>query len=670
MTVVFGTLEDVGGQLAQGTVTVSSLVTRPAHGSASTVITKERHVLPLRNGEFVSPDLDPGPVLVEATTGGAFESWQVMLPEDGRHDLATLIETHVDYNPSVVGRVEAAAADANRAAQAAGQSATRAGEVEQRILVVESRISQVVADGAEAVRAELQTEIAGVDQARVDALAAQAAAEAAAASAAADARAEVEPLINVAAGHAADAEESARQSQVSADAARVDADRAAGSAAAAKNSADDAADSASSAAASAVEAGDVKVLVDTAAEQAAGSATQAAGFAEAAAGSATSAGSAKTAAEVARDEAVQAAESAQTSAPAEGWPRTSLSADVRDSLTRADTALTSVPRATTSTPGGVQLAGDLGGTWDAPTVPGLASKMDAQPVSDAATSSTLVKRTSEATIKTARPQADDDAATKKYVDNQVATAVPPTVGPSDEEMAALWDAVQSRDMITVDTAGSQAAFLQMEDRLRERGLAKREVVYPTFGVQLTGAGHVKQLFSNWSALVRAPKLDGTSQVTDMSSMFSGCSSLTSVPDLDTSQVTNMTNFALECSSLEALSLDIPAATQIGWVARECPSLESLVLTSCGAVRDIGTSFAYGSTALGSVILDGLGLGFTSKRTLDLSPTKLNAAAANALMESLGTVPAAATGSTLQLPATAAGADTSIAEVKNWTVTIG
>ena len=166
-----------------------------------------------------------------------------------------------------------------------------------------------------------------------------------------------------------------------------------------------------------------------------------------------------------------------------------------------------------------------------------------------------------------------------------------------------------------------------------------------------------------------PDLD-TSQVTSMSSMFSGCSSLTSVPDLDTSQVTNMTNFALECSSLEALSLDIPAATQIGWVARECPSLESLVLTSCGAVRDIGTSFAYGSTALGSVILDGLGLGFTSKRTLDLSPTKLNAAAANALMESLGTVPAAATGSTLQLPATAAGADTSIAEVKNWTVTIG
>ena len=451
MTILTGAFRDIAGKLAQGTVTVSSLMTRPAHGAAATVITKERHVLPLRNGAFESPDLDPGPVRVEATTGGAIESWQVTLPEDGRHDLATLIETHVEYAPSVVGRVEAAAADANRSAQAAGQSATRAGEVEQRVIVVESRIDGIVADGAEAVRTELQSEIAGVDQARVDALAAQAAAEAAAASAAADARAEVDPLIAVASGHESAAAESARQSQVSADAARVDADRAevavstaagqlrqevqahvtaatvaeanaAGSAAAAKTSADAAADSASSATASAVEAGDVKVLVDTAAEQAAGSAVQAAGFAEAAAGSATSAGSAKVAAEVARDEAVQAAESAQTSAPAEGWPRASLSSDVRDSLTRADTALTSVPRATTSTPGGVQLTGDLGGTWDAPRVPGLASKMDSQPVSDAATSSTLVKRTSGATIKTARPQADDDAANRKYVDDTVGAA--------------------------------------------------------------------------------------------------------------------------------------------------------------------------------------------------------------------------------------------------------
>ena len=119
MTVIFGTLKDVGGQLAQGTVTVSSLVTRPAHGAASTVITKERHVLPLRDGAFESPELDPGPMLVELNAGGAFESWEVTLPEDGRHDLATLVESQHVYEPPVVGAAQAAAQEAREAADEA-----------------------------------------------------------------------------------------------------------------------------------------------------------------------------------------------------------------------------------------------------------------------------------------------------------------------------------------------------------------------------------------------------------------------------------------------------------------------------------------------------------------------------------------------------------------------
>ena len=177
MTVIFGTLMDVGGARSQGTVTVSSLVTRAAQGAAATVVTKERHVLPLRNGEFVSPDLDPGPVLIEASSGGAFEAWEVLLPEDGRHDLATLVEANVDYSPGVVGRVEAAAAAANRAAQAAGQSATRAADAEHRVALV-------VASAADVVRGELQVHIDGASQARVDAQAAQAAASGHAESAA------------------------------------------------------------------------------------------------------------------------------------------------------------------------------------------------------------------------------------------------------------------------------------------------------------------------------------------------------------------------------------------------------------------------------------------------------------------------------------------------------
>ena len=52
----------------------------------------------------------------------------------------------------------------------------------------------------------------------------------------------------------------------------------------------------------------------------------------------------------------------------------SLSQSVQDSLSRADTALQSMPVATSSAPGGIRLASDLAGTSQAPTVPGLADK--------------------------------------------------------------------------------------------------------------------------------------------------------------------------------------------------------------------------------------------------------------------------------------------------------
>ena len=46
-----------------------------------------------------------------------------------------------------------------------------------------------------------------------------------------------------------------------------------------------------------------------------------------------------------------------------------------------------------------------------------------------------------------------------------------------------------------------------------------------------------------------PFLLDTSQATNMSYMFYGCSSLTTVPDLDTSRATNMANMFYGCSSL-------------------------------------------------------------------------------------------------------------------------
>ena len=132
---------------------------------------------------------------------------------------------------------------------------------------------------------------------------------------------------------------------------------------------------------------------------------------------------------------------------------------------------------------------------------------------------------------------------------------------------------------------------------------------------------LQSLFYECLALRSIPELD-TSQVTNMFGMFANCRALTNIPALDASQVANVGSMFVGCSSLE------------------------------------------------SVTLPGMGSGFTTTQTLGMKATKLNAAAANALMQSLGTVPAAANGTKLELPATATGANTSIATAKNWTVTVG
>ena len=149
-------------------------------------------------------------------------------------------------------------------------------------------------------------------------------------------------------------------------------------------------------------------------------------------------------------------------------------------------------------------------------------------------------------------------------------------------------------------------------------------------------------FSECTALTTAPEMD-TGQVTSLESAFDGCQSLVNVPAYDTKNVNRTTRTFYGCSSLKSLPpLDMRSATYIGGMLDGCSSLES-------------------------VTFPGMGNGFTNKQALDMKATKLNAAAANALMQSFGTP---SPGGVLNLPATAAGADISIATAKNWEVTVG
>jgi surface protein len=59
------------------------------------------------------------------------------------------------------------------------------------------------------------------------------------------------------------------------------------------------------------------------------------------------------------------------------------------------------------------------------------------------------------------------------------------------------------------------------------------------------------MFFNCSSLTTIPQLD-TSKVTNMNNMLNGCSSLTTFPQLDTSKVTNISYMLYGCKSLTTL----------------------------------------------------------------------------------------------------------------------
>ena len=84
---------------------------------------------------------------------------------------------------------------------------------------------------------------------------------------------------------------------------------------------------------------------------------------------------------------------------------------------------------------------------------------------------------------------------------------------------------------------------------------------------------MNNMFSNCTSLTTIPLLD-TSQVINMRSMFYGCASLTTIPLLDTSQVTNMTHMFYGCTALESCQL-LNLRTNISFSDSPLLSLESI-----------------------------------------------------------------------------------------------
>ncbi|AZA08690.1 hypothetical protein [Corynebacterium pseudopelargi] len=387
MTILVCDFRSIVGDRAQGTVTVESVVDRPAHGIPGAVILPMRETYRLVDGQCVIDGIDPGPVALEVHAGGVFRRWEINIPEDGRHNFSEMLEHQVQWSPAVVSRVEELVAEASRVATAAGKSASAAKQAE-------GRVAAVVADAEGALRGEITASLEAVGAARDETVAAK--------DTAVEARGLAESARDAARGFRDEAQEARDVAQGHAVTAGEQAGVAEGHVTTAREWAEKSEAAREAGVALIVEGRSLSELGHADADRAEAARDEAEAKAREAGEHATEAGeSAKAAA--------RSAESAAQGAPEGGWTKAQLHVNVQSQLDKVD-----------SLPTSQAVQSMISGKADTTALQeGLARKLDSMPVSENATQSTLVKRTGEGRIKAANGVAGDDVATMSQLNDKL-----------------------------------------------------------------------------------------------------------------------------------------------------------------------------------------------------------------------------------------------------------
>ena len=109
------------------------------------------------------------------------------------------------------------------------------------------------------------------------------------------------------------------------------------------------------------------------------------------------------------------------------------------------------------------------------------------------------------------------------------------------------------------------------------------------------------MFSNCFSLTTIPLLD-TSNVTNMYSMFQSCSKLTTIPQLDTSKVTNMQDMFYYCSSLTTIpQLDTSNVTNMNGMFSFTSQLQAIHMINMKVNFDISSSTKFTRETLVEII---------------------------------------------------------------------
>ena len=133
--------------------------------------------------------------------------------------------------------------------------------------------------------------------------------------------------------------------------------------------------------------------------------------------------------------------------------------------------------------------------------------------------------------------------------------------------------------------------------------------------------NMTSMFSTCSNLNSVPPLD-TSKVTNMRYMFDGCASLTTIPQFDTSNVKNMSNMFQNCSKLTTIpQLNVSKVTNTNRMFSACNSLKSILMTGMKVSFDISSSTKFDESDL-VTILNNLAT-LTSTASLKMGATNLD-----------------------------------------------
>lgn len=96
--------------------------------------------------------------------------------------------------------------------------------------------------------------------------------------------------------------------------------------------------------------------------------------------------------------------------------------------------------------------------------------------------------------------------------------------------------------------------------------------------------------------------DDTSNVTDMSGMFSGCQRLQTIPLFDTSKVTTMQSMFYGCQNLKEIpALDVSKVTNFTYTFLNCGALTAIHMTGMKVSFDISLSLRLTREALVEII---------------------------------------------------------------------